>query len=77
MKLILLYDITHLGGTNLTPGKIYDGELILTFNTGSNTMESSNTSYIIECDDGGFRTFMAEYFMTIEEWREKQLDKIL
>lgn len=34
-------------------------------------------SYVIKCDDGKWRKMDAKHFMTIEEFREQQLSKIL
>jgi hypothetical protein len=41
------------------------------------TLQQTSPAYIIKCNDGKFRKAGAEYFLTIEEWRQRQLDKIL
>lgn len=59
----------------LTPGLFYDGGL-------TPTMYDPVTlpalpSYIIKCDDGMYRKLPSHIFMTPEEFREYQLNKIL
>lgn len=77
MKLILINDVGFfINGNNLKKGKIYDGELTPTMYD-PNTFQPAKPHYIIKCDDGKFRKFMAEHFITLEEWREKQLEKLL
>ena len=79
MKLIAITQFTYDGyppDVYLEIGKIYDGELTPTMYD-PNTFQPAKPHYIIKCDDGKFRKFMAEHFITLEEWREKQLDKIL
>ena len=57
-------------------GKMYDGDFTPTVYD-PQTLKPSEPSYIIKCDDGKYRKFMTEHFITLEEWREKQIDKIL
>ena len=86
MKLILITDAptdihlekhyTFTCDNYLTKGKIYKGDLIPTMYD-PQTLEPAEPSYIIKCDDGKFRKFFASLFITIEEWRESQLNKIL
>jgi len=33
-------------------------------------------SYIVRCNDGKYRKVYAEYFLTIEDWREKKLKEL-
>jgi hypothetical protein len=72
MKLVAKYTLDIY----LVKGKIYDGELTPTMYD-PNTFQPAKPHYIIKCDDGKFRKFMAEHFITLEEWREKQLEKLL
>ena len=72
MKLVPIEPVTHV----LQSGKIYEGELTPTMYD-PNTLQPAEPSYIIKCDDGKYRKFMAKHFMTLEEWRESQIDKIL
>ena len=54
----------------------YEGELTPTiYNT--QTLQPAPPSYIVKCSDGKFRKVGGEYFLTKEEWREKQLNQIL
>lgn len=50
--------------SNLTIDKWYEGN-------------STPSYYIIKCDDGRIRKFLPALFITKEEWREQQLQKIL
>ena len=77
MKLILINDVGFfINGNNLTKGKIYDGDFTPTVYD-PQTLKPSEPSYIIKCDDGKYRKFMTEHFLTLEEWRNQQIDKIL
>ena len=77
MKLILI-DNPYISGIcdYITNGGIYEGELTPTIYD-PNTLQPAEPSYIVKCDDGKYRKFMAKHFMTLEEWRESQIDKIL
>jgi hypothetical protein len=66
---------TLLANVYLEIGKIYEGDLTPTIYD-PQTLKPSEPSYIIKCDDGKYRKFMAEHFLTLEEWRELQLNKI-
>ena len=59
----------------LEKGKIYEGDLTPTIYD-PQTLKPSEPFYIVKCDDGKYRKFMAEHFLTLEEWRESQLNKI-
>ena len=82
MKLILITDpelVIPMGltpDTYLTKGKVYEGDLTPTMYD-PQTLQPAKPSYIVKCDDGKFRKFMTEHFLTLEEWRQTQLDKIL
>ena len=82
MKLILITDVELVipmglkPNTYLTKGKVYEGDLTPTMYD-PQTLEPAAPCYIVKCDDSKFRKFEAKHFMTLEEWREKQLDKIL
>ena len=41
------------------------------------TLKQVAPSYVVKCDDGKFRKMDAKHFITLEEFREQQLDKIL
>jgi hypothetical protein len=41
------------------------------------TLQPVPPSYIIKCSDGNVRKVGGEYFITQEEWRERQLNQIL
>jgi hypothetical protein len=41
-------------------------------------LEQSNTKYIaVRNDRGQNRRYYASYFSTVQEWRDKQIDKLL
>lgn len=74
--------------TYLSKGKVYEGDLtptmydpnLLPLQSSINemsTFQPVDRSHIIKCDNGKYRKFMTEHFLTLEEWREKQLNKIL
>ena len=54
----------------------YEGELTPTIYN-PQTLQPAPPSYIVQCSDGKFRKVGGEYFLTKEEWREKQLNQIL
>jgi hypothetical protein len=41
------------------------------------TLQEAPPAYIVKCNDGKFRKVDGEYFITQEEWRERQLNQIL
>ena len=61
---------------NLTLGKWYNGELTPTMYD-PQTLQPADPSYIVTCDDGKMRKVDAKHFITLEEWRGSQLDKVL
>jgi hypothetical protein len=68
------------GGTNnsslFTVGKWYEGEIMVTI-TNPMTLEPDPPSYVIKCDDSNFRRVEGDCFITQEEWREIQLNKLV
>ena len=54
----------------------YEGELTPTMYD-PQTFQPAPAHYIVKCSDGKFRKAGAEYFLTEQEWRERQLNKIL
>lgn len=74
MKLFLKENILSI--EHLTPGRFYDGELTPTIYDPV-TLQPALPSYIIKCDDGMYRKLPSHIFMTPEEFREYQLNKIL
>jgi hypothetical protein len=54
----------------------YEGELTPTIYD-PQTLQPSPPSYIIKCSDGKLRKVGGEYFLTQEDWRERQLNQIL
>lgn len=59
------------------------GSLINDFNQSHLTVDkwyegnSTPSYYVIKCDDGRIRKFPPALFITKEEWRDLQLEKIL
>ena len=60
----------------LTPGNWYMGNLTPTMYD-IHTYNPVDPHYIIVCDDGNLRKVEAKYFITIEDWRNEQIGKIL
>lgn len=60
----------------VTPGKFYEGNLTPKIYDPV-THEPVAPSYIIKCDDGKFRKVDTKHFMTLEEFREQQINKVL
>ena len=42
-----------------------------------NTYQPVEPSYIVKCDDNKLRKVEAKYFITLEDWRSRQIGKIL
>ena len=53
----------------------YEGELTPTIY--NQNLQPVSPAYIVKCNDGKFRKVDGEYFLTQEEWRERQLNQIL
>ena len=68
MKIVCVYNANY--EKKLTIGKIYDAEYI-------NPTEGYNAYSIFKCDDGVGRNFIKGRFITLAEYREKQLNSIL
>ena len=68
-------DTNHLnipGYQHLTKDKWYEAEFIyISLN------QSKPHFYRLECDDGTLRKFIPNLFVTAEEWRDLQLEKML
>jgi hypothetical protein len=67
----------------LTINKWYEGYLTPLLRSALNrtiydpqTLQLVPPSYIVRCNDGKYRNFVAEYFLTIEDWREKKLKEL-
>lgn len=78
MKLIAITQFTYDGyppDVYLVKGKMYEGDFTPTTHD-PQTLKPSKPSYTIICDDGKYRKFMTEHFLTLEEWRNQQLKKI-
>lgn len=58
----------------ITPGKIYDAKLTPVIYDAM-TFQPSR-AYIIRCDDGKSRKMEIDLFMTVDEWRDKQLEDL-
>ena len=78
MKLVAITQFTYDGYPPdvYLIGKIYEGDFTPTIYD-PQTLKPSEPSYIIKCDDGKYRKFITEHFLTLEEWRESQINKIL
>ena len=58
-----------------TVGKIYEGDFTPT-EYDPHTFQVVPPHYVVRCDDGYLRKVPAEYFITLEEWRERQLNDL-
>jgi hypothetical protein len=56
-------------GSILKLGNSYEGDLTPTM-INPNTYLPAPPSYVIKCDDGMFRKFDAEFFITEQEWKQ-------
>lgn len=72
MKLVARYTLDIY----LEKGKIYEAISKAPTIYDPQTLKPSEPFYIVKCDDGKYRKLMAEHFLTLEEWRESQLNKI-
>jgi hypothetical protein len=72
MKLVARYTLDFY----LVKSKIYEGDFTPT-TYDPQTLKQSEPYYIVKCDGGKYRKFMAKHFLTLEEWRDSQLNKIL
>lgn len=62
--------------TLLTVGKCYEATFVpLLYDP--ITGETFQESIIITCDDGYSRKFPLDYFITLEEWRDSELKKLI
>ena len=66
----------HLSKRFLTIGNSYEGDLTPTIYD-VETLDVVDPSYVIKCDDGRFRKFDAEYFITEQEWKKMNRDNKL
>jgi hypothetical protein len=78
MKLYLtkLPPFGHNSEELFTVGKWYEGELTPTIYD-PQTLQPAPASYIVECNDLNLRRVSHDYFITLEEWRERQLNKLI
>lgn len=63
------YITRTISGFFLTLGNSYEGDLTPTM-INPNTYLPAPPSYVIKCDDGMFRKFDAEFFITEQEWKQ-------
>ncbi len=59
-----------------TVGEWYEGELTPTIYD-PQTLKPAPPAYIVRCNDANYRKVDCVYFITLEEFRERQLNKIL
>jgi hypothetical protein len=82
MKLMCISTSYHHADL-LTINKWYEGNLTPLLRSALNrtiydpqTLQPVPPSYIVRCNDGKYRKVDAEYFLTIEDWREKKLKEL-
>ena len=77
IKMPFRRDIHSVYGSELlTLGEIYEGDLCPTMYD-PQTLQPAPPSYVVKCNDDKWRKVGGEYFITLEEWREQQINKIL
>jgi hypothetical protein len=77
MKLYLIKEFWDESWKEVLPvNNWYEGELTPTIYD-PQTLQPSPPAYIIKCSDGKLRKAGGEYFLTQEQWRERQLNQIL
>jgi len=65
------------GGVNhiLIMGKMYECEITPTIYD-PNTYNPAKPSYVVTCEDGKFRKYDADHFITLTELRETKLNEL-
>jgi len=78
MKIVLIKipPFGHMSEDLFTIGNVYSGELSPKLYD-PNTLVLKPPAYIVKCNDGKLRKVEAEFFITLEEWREIKLKQIL
>ena len=77
MRIYLIKQFSDESWNEVLPvNNSYEGELTPTIYN-PQTLQPAPPSYIVKCNDGKFRKVDGEYFLTEEEWRERQLNQIL
>ena len=78
MKLVCLRDFAFNPNRDLYVNKdsIYEGDLTPTIYD-KKSFEPLPKKYYIICNDGFGRVLEAEHFITLQEWREQQINEIL
>ncbi len=76
LKELLVYDCDLCITKKLTPGKWYQGDLTPTMYD-INTYNPVEPHYVVVCDDGKLRKVEAKWFITLEDWRENKINKVL
>jgi hypothetical protein len=80
MKLYLIKIPFGIDSNRLfTINKWYEGDLIPSSFPSVSVFKNLGPrppSYIIKCDDGNYRNIVGNCFLTLEEFREKQLNEI-
>lgn len=74
--LIKIPPFGYNSGELFTIGKCYDVELSPTMYD-PQTLVPSPPVYIVKCNDNNWRKVDTVYFITKEEWREQQINKII
>ena len=76
MKLILIKKINKIGWDKvLTLNHCYEGDLTPTIYN-PQTLQPAPPYYVVKCNDDKFRKVDGEYFITLEEFRDKKLNEL-
>jgi hypothetical protein len=59
-----------------TVGNTYEGDLTPT-TYDPQTLQPATPSYVVKCDIDKWIKVDTHYFITLDEWRERQINKIL
>lgn len=76
LKLVKLPPFGYNSYELFTVGEIYEGDLC-PVEYDPQTLQPVPPSYVVRCNDGKFRKVGGEYFITLDKWREEQINKIL
>lgn len=75
LYLIKMPPFGYDSGELFTINKWYEGDLTPT-TYDPQTLQPAIPSYIVKCNDGNYRKVGSGYFITKEEWRERQLNEL-
>lgn len=75
MKLICI-STSYNSPELLTINKWYEGDPAAITYDPKTFQPTPTLLYIVRCNDGNYRRVSAEYFLTLQDWREKKLKEL-